>query len=212
MTDFYQTVQAQARAQHLDVLGGVTAPMPGFASLVLLAPLEPGFWAHLRASAEFSDGQPNPVDRWSLRVIDALAASLGATAFYPFGGPPHHPFIGWALGSNHCWQSPAGLLVNDEQGLWVSFRGALAFRDKVALPPAGTKPCSTCADQPCLSACPVGALSAHGYDVAACKAHVSSPRGRDCREGGCLARRACPVSHGYARSPAQSAHHMAYFL
>jgi len=212
MTDRYQTLQAKARAQHLDILGAFHPGLPGAQTLCLLAPSEPGFWAHLKGSREFLDAQPDPIDRWSMRVVTELASGLGARAVFPFEGPPYHPFIDWALASGHCWTSPATLLVNDRQGLWVSFRGALIFEDWLALPEAGARPCDTCLDQPCKTACPVAALTAGGYDVAACKAHVVSAAGRDCREGGCLVRRACPVSIGFGRSADQSAHHMAYFL
>ena len=90
----------------------------------------------------------------------------------------------------------------------MSFRGAIRL-PRPARVASGPRPCDTCA-APCATACPVDAF-ADGYDVAACKAHVASPAGADCRRGGCLARRACPVGQG-RRLPAQSAFHMEAFL
>lgn len=196
----------------LDVLGGLhPAAEDGYgATVLLLGPKEPGFWPVFTASPEYQDGAPDPMDRWSTRVISAIAAELGAVARFPFGGPPYHPFIAWAMRSGQAWQSPAGPLVHARAGMMVSYRGALVFEAKIALPDAAPCPCDTCAGQPCLSACPVGALSADtGYDLAACHGFLDT--GPDCMSQGCAARRACPVSQGYARLPEQSAFHMRSF-
>lgn len=207
------SIATAARGRHLAALGALDlAPdeVPGHASLVLLGPAGPGFWPHVTASPEFADGAPDPLDRWSRRVIGALAHDLGARALFPFDGPPWHPFTGWARRSGRAWPSPVGLLVHDTQGLMLSYRGALALPHRLDLPPAAPRPCDTCADQPCRTACPVGALSSGGYDVPACKDDLDRP-GNDCMARGCAVRRACPVSDGAGRSAAQSAFHMGYF-
>jgi len=207
------SIATAARGHHLSVLGALhLAPdeVPGHASLVLLGPEGPGFWPHVTAAPEFADAAPDPLDRWSRRVIGALASALGAQAIFPFGGPPWPPFTDWARRSGRAWPSPVGLLVHDIQGLMLSYRGALALPHRLALPPASARPCDTCADRPCLTACPVGALAQVGYDVTACKSDLDRP-GNDCMARGCAVRRACPVSGGAGRSEAQSAFHMGYF-
>jgi epoxyqueuosine reductase QueG len=95
----------------------------------------------------------------------------------------------------------------------VSFRGALALREAIELPPKPTaSPCTSCADKPCITACPVDALSAaKGYDTAACHSHLNTDAGQSCLSSGCTARIACPISAGAKRSPRQSAFHMSYF-
>lgn len=199
----------------LEVLGGFAADgdeeaLPrGTRSLVMLGPRQPGFWPHLTAQPEWRDGQAHPVDRWSRRAIGRIACDLGAKALFPFGGPPYHPFYQWALRTGRCWDSPVRLLVHDTQGLWVSFRGALALKQVLDLP-GGEKPCGTCAEKPCLSSCPAGAMGAGGYDVPRCHDWLDG-EGQDCLSGGCLVRRACPVSHGHARMREQSAYHMGQF-
>ena len=205
------------RAHQLQVMGGFScaedeAHLPkGTRTLILIGPREPGFWPHLTAQPEW-DGGPDPIDRWSRRVIGRLACDLGAKALFPFGGPPWHPFQSWALRSGAAWQSPVRLLVHSWQGLMVSYRGAIALREKMALPkPDPHSPCETCADKPCLTACPVGALGAQGYDVPACHSYLDRAEGADCMTGGCHVRRACPVSQAYARLPEQSAYHMRQF-
>jgi ferredoxin len=200
----------------LDVLGGFQTAedepglLAGSRTLLLVGPAEPGFWPHLKAQAEWQDGGPDPVDRWSHRVIGRLACDLGAKALFPFGGPPYHPFHRWALRTGRVWDSPVRLLVHASQGLMVSFRGALALREAVEVPPPLPRPCNAC-PAPCRHACPPQALTRAGYDLPACHAFLDRPEGQDCMTGGCLVRRACPVSQTYARLPEQSAYHMGQF-
>ena len=205
-------LDAAARARHLMVLGAFhPGADEGLAAktLVLIGPDEPGgFWTHLKASPEW--GGRDPVDTWSRRVIGDWAAELGAEALFPFGGPPYHPFIAWAKRTGRIHASPAGLLVHDQAGLFVSFRGALALSERIPLEPTPPRPCDACADQPCRNACPVNALTGTSYDVPACKDYLKT--GADCLTQGCLARRVCPVSQTWARDPGQSAYHMQNFL
>lgn len=207
-------IAAAASAEALSVSGHVALSdadeVPGAATLLLLSPREPEFWPVFTASPEYGDGAPDPLDRWSNRVITPLAERFGGQALFPFGGPPWHPFIGWALRSGRAWHAPVGLLVHQEAGLFISYRGAIALPDRHDLPrAAAVRPCETCA-QPCRTACPVSAFEGDGYDVAACKGWLDRPEGAACRTGGCLVRRACPVGAG-ARDPAQSAFHMTAF-
>ncbi len=182
---------------------------PGTRTLLLLGPAEPGFWPHLTAQPEWG-AEADPVDRWSRRVIGGIACDLGAKALFPFGGPPHHPFFQWALRTGRIWQSPVRLLVHGDQGLLVSFRGALALPLVLPLPKAQPNPCPDC-PAPCQTACPAGAISPSRYDVPACHAYLDENPGGECLAGGCLARRACPLSKAYARLPEQSAYHMSRF-
>ncbi len=208
----YATLSERVEAAHLQILGAFHPERAEDLgeTLVLLGPLEPAFWGQFKASPEYGDGQADPMDRWSTRVIGALAQELNAAAHFPFGPPPYAPFIRWAVRSGRAWPSPAGLLVHDRAGLMVSYRGALALPWRLEVPPTGPSPCAACETKPCLTACPVSALSpTEGYDVVDCHAWLEAET--DCMEGGCLARRACPVSQGFPRLAEQSAFHMAAF-
>ena len=195
---------------------GVPALSPGreVGTLVLLGWVGRSGYGAFAASPEAADGLPDPLDRWSKRQVDALAADLGAHPLYPFGGPPYHPFQRWAQRAEPVTPSPLGLLIHPRWGLWHSYRGALAFAELLDSPshPPAPSPCESCENRPCLSACPVGAFSGRGYDVEACAAHLRAPEGAPCRELGCLARRACPVGCLEAYGPAQSTFHMAAFI
>jgi hypothetical protein len=211
------TLAAIAAAGHphgLAVLGAFhpgpdDAAPPGCSTLVLLGPDGACLWPVFSASPEYADGGPNPLDRWSARVIGGLATHLGATAVFPFGGPPYAPFIAWARRTGRAWNSPVGLLVHDTQGLFVSFRGALAIAEHLVLPEPQRRPCDTC-PAPCTTACPPGALTRAGYDLAACHGYLDTAPGETCMTLGCAVRRACPVS-GAAYSQAQTAFHMTAF-
>lgn len=183
-------------------------------TLILAGNAGGSLWARFSASPEAADGRPHPLDRWSARVIGALAAAAGGLALFPFGGPPYLPFQRWARRGAPLAPSPLGMLIHPDYGLWHAFRGALALPEALALPPADARPspCDSCAARPCLAACPVGAFTAEGYDVDACAAHVAAPAGRDCLDDGCRARRACPVGRDRHYPPAQARLHMAAFL
>ena len=224
----------RAAAAHRLTVSGIVSVMPGdglpprIRSVVLLSPDEPAFWPHVTAQPEFGDGAPGPLDRWSRRVIGALACDLGGKAWFPFGGPPWRPFTAWALRSGQAFTSPVGLLVHATRGLFISWRGAIGLEEALSptftrtLAPAladssapaladtpAQRPCDTCA-APCMAACPVDAFAGGRYDVAACHAYLDTGPGADCLTGGCRVRRACPVGAGN-RQAAQAAFHMKAF-
>lgn len=205
-------LETAARPMGLGINGALhSAPTDSFGSgktIVLLGP-SPDFWTIFQRSPEASDGLPEPVDRWSARIIDGLATRHGASAVYPFGGPPYHPFIGWALRSGRCWTSPVGLLVHDTAGLLVSFRGALILDGCREIPPGPANPCQGC-DAPCRLACPASALTTEGYNVPKCHDFLDTAAGKPCLETGCQVRRSCPVGKG-SQPVEQSALHMAAF-
>lgn len=170
-------------------------------------------WPNFANSPEAGDGESDPLDRWSVRIIGALAESLGAKAVFPFGGPPWAPFLRWAQQAEPVHPSPTGMLIHPDWGLWHAWRGALAFRERFVLPePDGrVSPCETCPDKPCLSACPVSAFTARGYDISACVAHLETQDGADCMGEGCRARRACPVGAANRYGPDQARFHLTAF-
>ncbi len=188
------------------------APLGGFhddgTTTVLLGPLEPGFWAYVSDRPEFQSGVSDPLDAWSRWTITALGYVTGSTPIFPFGGPPYHPFITWALRSGEAWQSPVDLLVHKDAGLLVSYRGALVFDHLIELPAPARNPCVSCEGQPCRSACPVGALGPESYDVPTCKAHIDTD---PICQTGCRVRLACPISQSYPRDHEQTAFHMKAF-
>ena len=183
-------------------------------TLLLVGNAGPAMWRAFAAAPEAGDGKRDPLDRWSRRVIGGLARALGGAAHFPSDGPPYRPFATWAKRADAVADSPLGILIHPDFGLWHAYRGAIALADAIALPArdARPRPCDACADKPCLAACPVSAFGPAGYDVPLCFGHISGAKGADCLELGCRARRACPVGRDYLYDPAQAEFHMAAFL
>ncbi|MDH5748207.1 MAG: helix-turn-helix domain-containing protein [Rhodospirillales bacterium] len=190
-------------------------------TLVLIGNAGPALWD---AFSRDRRPEPDPLDSWTRRVLSEVAMELGANVLFPFDGPPYMPFQKWALACDSVYPSPIGPLIHPVYGLWHAYRGALLFKDRIALPdPAGRSgnpyaprdqesPCSCCDDKPCLTACPVSAFSYLSYNVPACAAHLDSPAGQPCMSNGCQARLACPVGRDFIHGPEQMRFHMEHFL
>jgi len=181
------------------------------ATLLMVGNAGPAMWRAFRARQK---REPDPLNAWSGRVLSAIADRFGATLVFPFDGPPYAPFIAWARKAEAVSDSPIGMLIHPEFGLWHAWRGALAFRERLALPAAdeAASPCESCATQSCLTTCPVDAFRRGNYDVAACADHLRTEEGADCMSEGCRARRACPAGAGYGYDPMQAHFHMRAFL
>ncbi len=188
--------------------------LAGVRTIVLAGMVGREGWSAFAASPEAGDGLADPLDRWSRRVIEALAQDLGGAALFPFGGPPFWPFQQWARRAEPVHASPIGILIHPRYGLWHAYRGALGFSAVLAVPDLKPvpSPCDSCLGRWCLRACPVGAFSGSGYDVDACVGHIRSAAGADCMGLGCRARRACPVGAEHAYPPDQANFHMRAFL
>ena len=205
---------------------------PNAASLlVLVGNVGSEFWPVFSASAHFQDGLPHPLDRWSKYLGDTMAKSCGGVAFYPFSGPPHHPFQRWAQQAEALGASPLGLRLHPLFGLWHAYRFALQIPVSAGEPgnelpePAQTlapdpsrlsEVCVQCTTKACLSACPVKAFTPKGYDVASCSSHLhamqASGQPSACVYHTCQARSACPIGVAFAYTPEHGQFHMQQFM
>ena len=168
-----------------------------------------------QAFAAHVDAAPDPLNRWTREIVEPIAEKSEARAVYPFASAV--PFQRWAQRSESVYCSPLGILIHPHYGLWHAYRAALLFKARLRLPPHErvAHPCESCAEKPCLTACPVGAFNGRSYDVAACAAHLGSRDAEDrpaaCLTLGCLARNACPVGREFRYPEAQVEFHMAAF-
>lgn len=216
----------QALAAHgLHVRGGFVADaadeLPRVAgaaparAVLLVGNVGSSLWEAFRAAPELHDGRPDPLDRWSRRIGDEIADRFGALAVYPFGGPPHYPFQRWARRAEALPASPIGLLIHPHHGLWHAYRFALllaAVPPDLPTAPGQPSPCASCAERPCLNACPVAAFGARGYDVVACASLLRAQPDGACAAEGCLARRACPHGTHARYRPEHARFHMHAFI
>lgn len=186
-------------------------------TLLLFGNVGSEMWAVFSRSAEYHDGRPDPLNRWSTRVADALATEFNAQPLFPFGAP-YQPFLGWAKKAERLENSKLGMLIHPRFGLWHAYRFALAFARPLAIPNATTHAqamgeiCANCAAQPCLKVCPVNAFTADGYDADACFGYLKENPESACRRLGCAARRACPEGQNYRYAPAHAAFHTDAFV
>lgn len=194
---------------HADARDG--AP-DGVQTVLLIGNAGPAQW---QAMSEALKPGADPMNRWTQDTVGPIAEEFGAKALYPFGDPPYYPFQRWAKRAEDVASSPLGILIHPDYGLWHAYRAALCFEDQIPIPVNAGRPspCETCADQPCLSTCPVGAFTVdQGYNVPDCADHLRTPDGSDCLGEGCRARRACPIGVDYRYMPEQAAFHMHAFL
>lgn len=178
---------------------------------VLIGNIGGSHWRIFSNSEESVDGLADPMDRWTDSVMQAAARKLGCDIRFPFGDPIW-PFQHYAAAIG-MRASPIGLFIHPQFGLWVAFRGALIFDLTIDIPDAdcGSHPCLSCVQKPCLSTCPVGAFGQDGFNVGACRSHVSNDPDQVCRQGGCLARLSCPVGSQYHYEKPHQAFHMQAF-
>ena len=177
-------------------------------------------WPLFTASPHYSDGAPDPLNRWSGEVLGQVAAKFGADLRLPFERP-YSPFQSWAKRTGKVEVSPLAILLHHQYGLWFGLRGVMFVKsaneqlDRLIEAPQSWI-CVKCIEKPCLNACPVNAFSGDGLRVKSCFSHLEqiekaaiSP---NCLEAGCAARSACPQATEYQYCSAQLQFHMrAYY-
>ncbi len=182
-------------------------------SLLMIGNAGVQMWRNFIRAEEYRDGQANPMDRWTRRMIGQVAERTGATALYPFEGPPFMPFQRWAARCEFQSASPLGIMIHPDYGLWHALRGALLFDrliEGIAANSGGETACDLCNDQPCLRTCPVDAYSEAGLNVQNCVAHLNS--NPDCLASGCQARNACPQGLSFQYDTAEHLFHLEAFF
>ncbi len=170
--------------------------------------------AHVRRHPGF-DVQPHPLDAFTRGVlVQAVAPAIArrgvrATLRLPFDADaPPLSFVHLAEAAGLGAPSLLGILVHPEFGPWMALRGAF-FVDvatEAARPAAGFTPCATCAERPCIPACPAGVVTlASRWDAEGCMAHRLAEAGR-CDDG-CCARVACVYGASHRYPDAALRHH-----
>ena len=164
-----------------------------YPSLIVVGHSGNTLWRQLNASGMHG---PDPVDQFSVKhvrhFIDAYLDRCPHVLLYP--GPIPIPLqqLGALVGWHH--PSPLGIGVNATHGPWFGYRVVVLVQTRLTAQrqPLGQSPCEQCPDKPCISACPVRALSSTDPpNVTACIDHRLRPASPCAHQ--CLARSACPV-------------------
>jgi hypothetical protein len=167
--------------------------------LWLVGNIGAAFWPHFeRWRARQRDRLNDPLDAWSRMIIGEVAEESGAIAVLP-NDRPYLPFQQWAMRAEALRPSPLGILMHPRFGLWHAYRGALLFDVSLQIDVISEVRhcCDSCAEKPCLKACPVNAHQAEGFRYQDCLDHVRGESGHACRSTGCLDRNACPIGVAY---------------
>jgi hypothetical protein len=162
-------------------------------------------WECVQASGIGGD---NPIDDYSMRTVAQWFAGYLPDRRYRFLFPGDQPIGLQALGELAGWHQPSPIMVgvDREWGSWYAYR-AVAIADTDLQPSAALakrSACPTCQGQPCIAACPAGALRDGRFDLETCSRFRLQPDS-PCSHG-CLARQACPVGSEHRYETAQIEH------
>lgn len=185
----------------------VAALDPGrrFRRLLLIGHGGRTLWHRVQAANLASE---HPIDDFTrARVKEWLATQLPDAAHelvYPGQMQLDLQTLGRFAGWHH--DSPFRVGINAAWGAWFAYRAVvlLAAELPVSAPLTGASPCLSCGDQPCIAACPAGALSSGDFSLRKCFAYRLLPDSR-CRLT-CVARTRCPVRPEHRYDDAQIAH------
>ncbi len=184
-------------------------------TLLLIGNAGSSNWPAFSHSKEYKDGLADPLDRWSMRLGNDLAAIFAGEALFPFSGPPFLPFLNWDRHANATITSPLGLSLHPKYGLWYGYRFALALPHEHTLQPTkltSSDSCKSCHHQACLSACPVDAFAEGNYHYQDCVDYLGQNCDCDCNRSGCLARHKCPIGQNYRYEAEHAQFHMQAFI
>jgi len=141
--------------------------------------------------------QADPVDQHSSAAACRFARQILTQDNYQIIYPGDTPVALQQLGTIAGWHtpSPLGIGINPQWGLWYAYRVAVITNDPLPeiLQPAPPSPCAACAEKPCLSVCPAGALCATStISIDICASYRLAPKS-SCADR-CRARMSCPVA------------------
>lgn len=177
----------------------------GFRQLILIGHGGRRLWECVQASGI---GGEHPIDDYCVQTIGRwFADQLPGRTFrivYPGDRPVGLQALGKLAGWHHA--SPFMVGIDEQWGSWYAYRAVvLADTDFCPFFPLDrSNPCLSCSAQPCIAACPAGALDDARFSLAHCASHRLQPDSV-CALG-CLARSACPVGSEHRYDEAQVRH------
>jgi hypothetical protein len=177
----------------------------GYRQLILLGHGGRKLWQCVKASGMVSD---HPIDDYCLQTVSRWFADVLPGRRYRVLYPGEQAVGLQQLGKLAGWHQPSPFMVgiDAEWGSWFAYRAAiLADTDFLPFFPVYRgNPCLSCSSQPCIAACPAGALADGHFALDLCSRYrltEDSPCATTC-----LARETCPVGAEHRYDKAQLAH------
>ena len=152
----------------------------------------------------------NPIDSFSIGVVqNYFKQELPSSNYHLLYPGPIQNIPLQALGKLAGWHhaSPFRIGINADYGSWYAYR-VVAVADTALTPTTvmdGASPCQSCADKPCIPACPANALQAGDLLLQQCMDYRLQHDSR-CKSQ-CISRLSCPVSTEHRYSSEQVAYH-----
>jgi hypothetical protein len=183
--------------------------------LVLLGHAGRTLWNRLKDQDKGLFDSSAPIDLFSCRIVVEVAETYWGSAkielLYPNASAVPLQQLGEIAGWHH--DSPMGVGINKEHGLWFAYR-ALFLVDNLlplTLPVQSSSPCESCFDSPCIEACPANALSSSaGIEIRRCS-QFRIKKHSAC-EDRCLARECCPAAFEQRYDREQISYHYLHSL
>jgi hypothetical protein len=149
--------------------------------------------------------EDHPIDRYTLHHLAELGDSTMQIIYPDSKWLIPLQKLGRIL--NVARPSLLGLDINETFGPWFAYRAVFLTSQRIPETAHAefTSPCESCADKPCLSACPSGAVG-QPFDVKKCGDFRFS-RNSPCADR-CLARMRCPAEAEHRYSLEQIQYHM----
>jgi epoxyqueuosine reductase len=176
-------------------------PAPHERQLILFGHAGRRLWECVQAEGIHS---AHPIDEYSVRTVERWLAQALPQARSRLVFPGAQRIGLQRLGSLAGWHRAAPFMVGIDSvwGSWFAYRAAILI--DTGLPPSAPidngYPCGNCADKPCITACPAGALTSGRFDLSAC---ITGRLAADSNCAlGCTARNACTIGaqHRYDES------------
>ena len=183
----------------------------GHRQLILLGHGGRKLWECVKASGMGGD---HPIDDYCVETVSRWFADRLPDRRYRILYPGEQAVGLQQLGKLAGWHqsSPFMVGIDAEWGSWFAYRAAiLADTNFLPFVPANRgNPCDTCQNQPCIAACPAGALAGGSFALDRCSRHRLS-EGSACATT-CPARETCPVGVDHRYDRAQLAHSYGHSL
>ena len=204
--------QAGINRQHVFSLDALPAKVlatlgdtDGYRQLILLGHGGRALWECVKASGMLSE---HPIDDYCVRAVTRWFADFLPGRHYRILYPGEQPVGLQQLGKLAGWHQPSPFMVgiDAEWGTWFAYRAAiLADTDFLPFSPVErSNPCLACPGQPCLTACPAGALAGGSFAFELCRSYRLSESSACATT--CVAREACPVGAEHRYDKDQLAH------